>query len=752
MRGPRLLCIRSETEVNNDRIHIGAALLGLALAPAAGAQEQPGDELLPEIIVTADPRGRAVDDLIQPVNVMTGSELERRRAGTLGEVLDGVPGAANSDFGPGVGRPVIRGMQGSRVRILEDGLGTADVAGEGADHAIAIDPDHAEQIEVFRGPTTLLYGSRAAGGVVNVRTRRFSPQFEPGIRADLGLSYGWNGSDRQSRVLVEGQAAENWVLRGDYSLRRTSDFDINGFQQIDQTAGNHNRLRISSVETDSGSLTGLVSADWGYLGVGLSRWKTDYGIPENFDARPRDQGGQEDEYERIEADYDRFDLRGEFQNPFRGMSSARLKIAYTEFEQQEIEFEYERTPEGGVLDERVVEAAFENDELEARLELVHEPLGLWQGVIGLQYSDRDFFAYDPEADEVSFYVRPNVTSTLALFAIEELPTGFGKIELGARVERERSSAADLVGVEIEGVTLPNGAFLPLPETLDRRRFTPLSLSAGAIVDLGEEHHLRLSLTRSERAPSAEQLYAFGRHPAAGTFEVGDASLGKERYLNFEVGIDRHHGPLRLDASVFYNRADDFIYLMSEDDGSGTPVFVNDIGNRAGEGAAAGCAPGEGGLCRLRNQLVFNTQQDAEFRGAEFRMVTGLPTGAVQSSLRFSGDYVRGRLRGDSNLPRITPMRLGLGFDTRYRELDFSVDYRRVFRQSSTAVAEEATSGFHLLSADVVWRPAARPGWSVFLKGRNLLDEDGRLHQSFFRNEAPIIGRAVSAGFRMQFGD
>lgn len=730
-----------------------AIALALASASSAVAQsELASDVELPRILVTSDPLGdRTPDEIIRPVSVIIAEDLERRQAGTIGEILDGLPGVANSDFGPGVGRPVVRGLQGSRVQVLEDGLGTSDVSREGADHAIALDPGRADQIEVFRGPATLLYGSGAAGGVVNVRSRRFSPELPEAPLMEGAFSYGFNGSDRQGRLALEGPVGQGFVIRADYSLRRSNDFDIKGFQQVDQTAGNEDRLRNSDIDTDAGSLTGLWRGDWGYIGLGLSVWETEYGIPENFDARPRDMGGQSDDFERVSAEYIRLDLRSEYINPMPGISTARLKMAWTDFEQDEAEFKFNRTPAGGEFREKEVEAEFANREFDTRLELVHDPIGNFRGVFGLQFTDRDFQADDPRGADRGFYVRPNVTRTLSAFLIEELPTDFGRLEFGARIERVRSTPEDVFGYRVAGVTQADGSFLAFPDELDTKSFTPISLSAGALVDIGTDYHLRASVTRAERAPSPEQLFAFGRHPAAGTFEIGDPDLSKEAYTNFELGFDRHVGVFRFDATAFYNRVSDFTFLVSEDDGTGNPVGVNDIGNRAGEGAAANCAPGAGGLCRLRNQLVFNEQANAEFYGLELTSSVSLADGPIPVVLRFSGDHVRGKLRDGGNLPRITPTRAGIGLDTGFGDFEFSIDYRRVFRQNKVAVAESETAGFDLLGFDLFWRPAMLRGGSIYLQGRNLLNEDGRLHQSLFKEDAPIIGRALTTGLRFQLG-
>ena len=729
--------------------------LGLALATVPGITlaQAPDDTSIDRIVVVGDPIGdRVADEIIQPITVLSGDALEKRRHGTLGEVLDGLPGVASSDFGPGVGRPVIRGLQGSRVQVLEDGLRTVDVSGEGADHAVAVDPLRARQIEVYRGPATLLYGSGAAGGVVNTVTNRFNPEISAGPTFSGFGSFGANGDDWQGAASTEIPIGTNFALRGGWSIRRTDDFDIDGFQEIDSDEGRKGKLVNSSVDNDTWNVEGIWSGARGYLGAGFSRWESDYGIPENFDPRPLDQGGLGDEFERIIADSDRIDLRGELRNPFPGFEAARLKLAYTEYEQQERGFEFERTPEGGELDEIVVESQFDNDEFETRLEFAHVPVAGLRGVIGVQFDDRDFEAGNPEEEEEIFYVRPSESSTIALFALEELPTGFGSLEFGLRIERERLSAADVFANEVEGVTGLDGNFLPFQTRLDSRTFTPISFSAGGIIDISRNHHLRASVTAAERAPSIEQVFAFGRHGAAGTFEIGDPDLSKETYLNFELGIDRHVGPLRYDMTVFYNRVDDFVFLQSVDDGQGNAVFVNDLGERFGEGGAAACAPDdEDGLCDFGNQLVFNTQRNAEFYGAELGAVWDAIEGPVPVSWRFSADIVRGELRDGGDVPRITPPRVGVGFDTGWNNFALSLDYQRVFKQTRAAELEDSTSGFDLLGFDLSWKPDFWPEARFFLRGRNLLDEDGRRHQSFFRDEAPIIGRAISGGLRFDWG-
>jgi len=735
-----------------DRL-VRAILVALIAAPASAVATADTDTRAVEldaIRVTADPLGeRSVEDLARPVTVLAGPELERRQAGTIGEVLSTTPGVANADFGPGVGRPVVRGQQGSRVLMLEDGLRTADVSGEGADHAVAVDPWRAEQVEVLRGPSTLLFGSGAAGGVINVTTGRFSPLVPVGAQLDGRAQYAGNGHDRQANLAGDLPLGDRVVLRADHGWRRSNDFSIRGFQDVDQTEGFRGRLQNSDIASDSSSLSLVAGGQRGFFGAGVSRWRTDYGIPEVFDPQ-RERGDGSDEFERISAGYDRLDLRGELFSPLRGVQTLRLKAAHTRFDQDETGFEFSRST--GELEDTEVEARFVNRESELRIDAVLAPWAGWTGVLGISGNDRDFFAEVPDSDEEVFYVRPNRTRTAALYTLQERELGPVRVEVGARVERERSRPDDVAGAEIEAVTLADGSLLPFPERLPARRFTPVSLSAGAVGDLREGVRWRTSLGRSQRAPSPEQLYAFGRHPAAGTFEVGDPDLAMERYLSLDAGLSGRHGRLRWSLDLFHTRADNHVFLASEPDPDGGLVFVNDIGQRPGEGDTATCVPGDGGLCRFRNQFVVNTQADARFSGGEFEAGWRLTDGDVPTVLRFGADRVRGRLAGGGGLPRITPARHGIGLDTGTGPWRASLDWQRVSGQRRTAPGEAATDGFDTLSAQAAYVHEAQGSTTtVYLRGRNLTNADGRLHQSFFRDSAPITGRSLVLGVRIEYG-
>jgi iron complex outermembrane receptor protein len=670
-----------------------------------------------KITVTADPFGdRTEDELISAVTVIAGDELDNKKATTLGESLDGLPGVHNSDFGPGAGRPVIRGLQGSRVQTLNNGLKVSDISGEGADHTVAIDPHNAEQIEVIRGPATLLYGGNAAGGVINVINDDFSPEFTDRTEVEGQLSYGENGNQRLGNIGIASPLSDNFVLRASYSGQRSDEFDIDGFQEIAQTAGKKDTLQNSAVDSDSLSLSGVYTQDWGFVGLGYSRWETEYGLPEVI------TGTGTEEAETIDADYDRFDLRSELYDPLSGFHTARIKLSYTEYNQAETGSVFIN----GLVDSSTTELEFQNDETEARIELLHNPINDWNGVIGLQFNNRDLSADSPSTGggghgHGGFYVRDNETRSYGLFALENKQVNFGSIELAARLDYVDSNPATLAADrDFDVIT---GDERTQPAALSDRSFTPFSISAGTIIPLNDAYHVRFALSRSQRAPSAEQLYAFGEHHAAGTVEFGDPNLGKETYTNLDIGLDKHLGNLTFNVTAFYNHVEDYIYLKNElKNGS---IYLSDEGN----------------------QVVNYTQEDSSFYGAEFTSAWQITDA---SAIRFFGDYVRAKLDDGSNLPRTSPARLGVGFDTSFNEVRFSMDYRHVFEQNDSAGSETDTAGYDLVSFDANWDPASLKGLGFFVKARNLLDEDGRRHQSFLKDKAPITGRALFAGVKFKF--
>lgn len=670
------------------------ASMALAFPCAIHAADQVADAspALDEIIVTANPLGRTADELVQPVTVLSGEELDKKLRSTIGETLEHEPGVSTTDFGPGAGRPVIRGQAGPRIEILENGMSSMDVSDVSPDHAVTVDPAHAEQVEVIKGPATLLYGSGASGGVVNIIDGRLPTERLDGAQGSFGSYMGSNAVDRY----LSGQGSYgvgNHVLYADGTYHRTGDYDIPGFANSDGT-GPEGTLPNSATKTTSNAFS------YGYVGssnsfaASVSRFDARYGLPV-------------EETAFIDMDQTRFDMQDVLNRPAPLLESLKLRAGTNNYQH----IEYEAPGEPGTV--------FENRVSQARIEAVHVPLLGFRGVFGVQYNHRNFSAAGEEA-----YVPDTVTQQLGGFLVEERPYSLGKLELGVRVENDTNS----------------------PVGNSDRDFTPLSLSAGSIFNLGETHHLKMSVTRAERSPVPEELYAFGPHGATATFERGHLDAQKEAINNFEIGLDHHGDRLVWDANVYYQRAHDYLYLQEVDqglnaDGSGTPSS-DGIADRVDEEAQF---DPEGDLL-----LADYTQSNVKFYGFEAQAAYVLLTGPFKLTGRVLADKVRGKLEDGGNLPRITPMRYGIGFDAEHGPIAASVDFTRVEAQNDIAPLETPTSGYNMLSADLSYKfnvETLRDA-QVFVRGRNLLDEEARRATSFIKDEVPLPGASVIVGFKL----
>ncbi len=659
-------------------------------APSATAGDD-GTAALPEIVVTADPLARGIDELTQPVEVLSGAQLDRDRGASIGETLERQLGVSTTDFGRGAGRPVIRGQGGPRVLVLANGIGSMDASDVSTDHDVTIDPAHAEQIEVLKGPATLIYGSAASAGVINVVDGRLPDQVTPGLSGSFGSGYGSNGDERFGSADV-GYGFGNTQLHADLAGRRAGDYEIPGDAGADGS-GSHGRLANSDIRKDSGSLSAAQFWDGGSLAASFSRVVAQYGLPVEDTAF-------------IDMSQSRWDVEGKLIAPLPGIASLRLRSGYNDY--QHVEFEAPGEPG----------TRFTNRQSDTRLEAVHEPLAGWRGVLGLQYGYRDFSAVGEES-----FVPPTLSSDLGLFAVEERALGWGKLELGARVDRTRSD----------------------PDAQASRDFTPLSFSAGTTVNLGGDYHLKAYATRSQRAPVTEELYSFGPHGATSTFERGDDDLGMETADNFEIGLDKHAGRLQWRANVYYEHIDGYIFEQETDqglnaDGSGTAAsdgiadHVDEDGNFDPDGELL---------------LVNYRHADAHFYGVEAEVGYALLQGPVNVQGRLFGDAAYGELSGGADLPRMTPARFGLGLTADRGPWSGGLDLIRVARQDRIATLESATDGYTLLNADLAWTlPMTTTHTQIYLRGRNLLDEEARRSTSFIKDQAPLPGANVIVGFEV----
>jgi iron complex outermembrane recepter protein len=471
-----------------------------------------------EIVVSATGDPRAASELTQAVESVSGEELQARQQPTLGETLAQQPGVTSTGFVPGASRPVIRGFGGDRIRVLEDGVGVGDASNVSQDHNVSIDPVNAESIEIVRGPSTLLYGSNAVGGVVNVIDGRV-PMTQPGalLSGTVDLRGSSNAGERNGHLsLSGGQGLFAW--QGSINKRMTDDYET--------PIG---RLFNSDIDAQSASAGGSLVGSRGYAGLSYSGYETDYGISE---AGP---GVAPDEEVRIDMRNRRWDVKSELHanGPFNRI---RFRLGRTNYRHSEV---VDGAPE----------ATFRNEFTEARLEAQHRDLGPFHGAVGLQFADRNF---DVESEES--LLPPTATETFALFAFEEASVGKWRYQLGARFEQQD---VDVTSTELED-----------------RSFSGLSGSAGVVFVPSETWTVALSLSHSSRLPVAEELYYNGPHEATSQFQIGDPNLGRESGNGLDLALRKRAGRVTGEISVFRQQFDGYVYESPTGDlEDELPVFV-----------------------------------------------------------------------------------------------------------------------------------------------------------------------------------
>lgn len=695
----KLQLIPTSTASIPARMHRqNASLLGVAILSALGssaalAQTTPETTAPPpaatvvnkveRVILSASPFANQ-DELqaTQPSAVVGREALTRDRAASLGDSLATQPGVQSSAFGPGASRPVIRGLDGPRIKTAENGVSTLDVATISPDHAVSTEVLGARQIEILRGPATLLYGSGAIGGLVNVVTDRIPQAHSDGTRllADVRGSTAERTRDVGAQLRT---SAGTMAFTGEFSDRRTGDYELAGGGKL--------------ANSDTATRNGSVGASWifanGYIGVGGTRFQSQYGIP-SADAP------------RIDLSRNRVEANGEF-NDILAVERIRFAAASNNYRHAEIE----ATGDVGTV--------FSNNGTSARLDLQTRPLAGFRTVVGVDLERARFAAVGEET-----IVPATSTRSTALFAVTERAVNFGlgrgRIEIGGRIERVNHAPAS-------AASLPSRGF---------------SLGSSAIAyqqQLTESSSLTASFTHADRAPGIEELYSKGAHIATLTYDLGNAALAKEHSQNFDLSYKLQRNAWSVRASVFRNNVKDFIYGASVDaNGDGVADYVDVEGD---------IAPGAELLKREFRNV------NARFTGAEvsvaYSSVQGFGFTAMADTVRAIMTDPAGN-SGNNNLPRVSPSRIGGKLTWRggadgvwYADLGVT----HVFAQERVAAFESATPGYTRVDASVRYR--LRYGNNrhadLYLLGKNLGDRDIRVHTSFLKDVAPLAGRSFIFG-------
>jgi iron complex outermembrane receptor protein len=670
-----------------NRICTTAALVAaLVVAPAPNARAA---EDIDQIIVTALPLTQRLEDVAQPTQVLAGDQLRQRIEASIGETLGRLPGASASYFGPAASRPLIRGLGGERLQVLEDGIGSLDVSALSPDHAVTVEPLLADQVEVLRGPATLLYGNGTVGGVVNVVTSRIPAQ--AGDKPLTGAAEVRGGSALEERATTGrfDATAGRLGIHLDGYARETDDVEIDGPAWSDAIRAQFAADGLPVDETrgrvpnsDSDSQGGAVGASWlldnGFAGLGYSRLETEYGVP-----GPGEEPGEVGV--RIDMEQDRYDFGSEFADVLPGFGTLRLRASWNDYRHREIE------PDGAIG------TTFDQQALEVRASADHAPMAGWRGALGAQYRDAELEAIGEEA-----FVPPSDTRNVGLFLFEELPAGRLTWQLGLRLENQ--------SIDVDGSR---------PDYHD----TSINASAGLVWDFAADYSVAVNVTRAERHPVATELYADGPHLAIGRFEVGDAGLEPETALTADITLRRTAGETRFSLTVFANRFSDFIYAADtgaiEDD---LPVFAY-------------------------------RQEDASFVGLEGELSFPLARFAGgQLGGRLLADYVRGRFQdGTGDVPLLPPLRAGAELGWTRNRLAATLSILRYADQDEVAENELPTDGYTDLGVDLSWRATIGSGnLLLFARGSNLLDEEARRSTSPLKEFAPLPGLNLTAGVRVEF--
>ncbi len=680
-----------------------ASLLCLSIPTIAAAQE---DVERDEIVVTASPLERSSQETIVGTTVLSGDDLERNLDASIGETLRRQPGISSTFFGPGASRPVIRGLGGDRISILDSGIGSIDASSTSPDHAVAVEPATAEKIEIVRGAATLLYGSSAAGGVVNVFSGKIPSALPDGV-VDGAIRIGGSTADESVEtaggfdVTLVRNGDRGLVFHGEGSYRNADDYKIPDFahsarlraiEAADPLGPGPDATRGKEPNSDLESKSGTVGLSYlfgsGFVGFSATAQDSFYGIPGSEEALPDGSGPHIDLRQR------RIDFDSSIDGDFGLFKKAKLRVGYADYTHTELE----PSGEPGTV--------FSNEGVEGRLELVDKTVntggGAINGALGFQWKLRDFSAIGEEA-----FLPETRTHQYGVFSLKEYEHGPFRFEAGGRYERTNHDV-DSTSVELG--------------------FDAWSVSIGAGVTPFDGLFLGVTGLRTERAPSAEELFSNGPHLATSAFEIGDPALDKETARGVEATMKLGDDERLLTINAFYTSYGDFIFenatgADADVDGELIPIFVFEATDATFKG--------------------FEAQIDAEL----FRL------GPFHIHGHAAADYVRATADGSAtgDLPRIPPFTGLFALEANGDFFDLRGEIEHSLAQKKVGVGELPTDRYTIYNLYATLRPMGEDSpLSVRVAALNLSNEDARLHTSFLNDIAPLPGRNVRVSLQGSF--
>lgn len=710
---------------------ITASMIALfATAVYADNNKQPNAQQpaqLDTIQTTAHPLVQTAADFAVADQVIDQKTLAERPT-TIGDALADELGVYSNQYGSGASRPVIRGQDGPRVKVLQHASETADVSTLSPDHAVTVDPILAKQVEIIRGPSTLLYAAGTVGGLVNVTDQKIPAQMpDSGLQGQAGIRYNSGSDEKLASAGITATLGDQFALRVEGSKHKANDYIAPDYAVIEQHDDHSHvipqrRVGNTFAEGQTVNIGGSWITDRGFVGLSYSNRQDQYGLPghsheyhgceihgDHFHC-PTAHGDEHDHDHDaaagpwVDLKSERYDLRTEWNQPFSGFDKLRAHASFTDYEHDELE-------------ENSVISNFKSKGYDGRLELVHVPVAGWEGVWGTQLSQQtiklsapdsavheahDHDGHDHDDSDHAGHnhdvlMADTRTRKYSLFALEHKQFGDVHVELGGRVDHQTIKVDAAEQQDYSG--------------------TAWSASAAANWAFAPDYKLSLVASHQQRLPLAQELYADGLHFATNTYELGNDQLDKERSNNLELGLHYEKGPLDYHVHVYHNWYEDYIY--------GATI--------AREGNLRG---------------VKYTQDQARFYGTEAQLGYQL---TETYKWNIFGDYLRGKIDNE-NAPRVPAGRLGTRIEADFADgWSGQAEYYHVFKQDKFAVYETETQGYNMLNLGLSYQGelSDRQNYRVFLKANNLLNDQVYSHSSFLSN-IPQVGRNFTIGVDYNF--
>ena len=678
-------------------------------------------------------------EITNPLYVIDGDEIIDDATTSLGDAIDSYLGVSIADYGAAVGQPIIRGMSGPRVKILKNGMVNRDVSGLGADHLNDVDLNDVEQIEIVKGPSSLLYANGTIGGIINVVDDCISamnyelPEFKVGYETQ-------SVNDGSSEFVNLKNNFNGFNVNFGYKNTEFGNYDVPHGAVIHEEGDDHDDEELSYIENSDFAVEatkfGISRAgDWGYVGFSVDNLESLYGIPFHGEEHP-EEDGEPHEDERIfsSTDSESFTVKGSYN--VNGNLVNKIDYTYRDTDYTLVEAHAEEEGHDEPHDpeeEEHTPTLFSNNATEygAIFDISND---IRTQKLSFNYVDEDSSIVGEEA-----FMNPanNEVLTLGYFIGQDFD--FFHMDLGVRLDQvtRSGSVTDEDHGDVDSFTIDDDV-------------SSFAVSIGR--DLSDTLELNLGFSSVERLPSVIELFMNGPHMATGRFEVGDPTLSAETANNFDISLNFDNGEYFAYASFFINDVDNYIALIDEED--------HHEGEEEGE--HEGCHEedddvhpvGEEPHPHPELELICAkyVQEDAEFDGYEIEFGRTFDLGAGEMTLSFGRDVVNAQFTDGHNVPRINPARNVYSLSYAQDDIVFKLHLKDVEKQNDVGEGETATAGYQMLDTRLTktFDLSGKSKLKVSLFGRNLLDEVARNHASFVKNEVPLPGRNYGIKFNLTY--